>query len=353
MKKIKNYNIFKESLNDKLTESNINLDDDGFGGYIIYTYGMDDKSLLNIYKLLYFKGYKIPHINRIEDLTVSNYNKTFLFLLKLEKNILSSTRYFKNDYTDICDFLANCGYDDKYYMFKDYNEIKRVFKPLKINNYFNNKNIYESLLDEMRGPNEEEVLNNFLKQSPRLMLRNSAKHGFMLGVEKALEKGVNIENDFHIITNAVEGDNIDIVKLLVSKGAPLGNFSIYFINATKNGNLEMLKYIKSLGGNLNFRINVKDPFTFQDIDKDLMEYAAYYGHTDIIDYLVENGLDVNSPQIIDQRKKPLFVALENHRIDAVKTLLKHGAEVLAEVKLLLLHHDYKKYQSIFNEYKKK
>ena len=53
MKKIKNYNIFKESLNDKLTESNINLDDDdGFDGYIIYTYGMGEESLLNIYKLL-------------------------------------------------------------------------------------------------------------------------------------------------------------------------------------------------------------------------------------------------------------------------------------------------------------
>lgn len=161
MKKIKNYNIFKESLNDKLTESNINLDDDdGFDGYIIYTYGMDDESLLNIYKLLYLNHYKIPHINRIEDLTETNYNKTLLLLLKLEKKILSSTRYFRNNYTDICSFLANCGYDDKYYMFKDYNEIKRVFNPLKINNYFNRKNIYESLLDKMEGPTKDEVWKN-------------------------------------------------------------------------------------------------------------------------------------------------------------------------------------------------
>lgn len=162
MKKIKNYNIFKESLIDKLTESNINLDDDddGFDGYIIYTYGMDDESLLEIYKLLFLNSYKLPYTSRIEDLTEMNYNKTFLFLLKLEKKILSTTRYFRNNYTDICNFLANCGYDDKYYMFKDYNELKRVFKPLKLNDYFNNrKNIYESLLDKTEGLSDG-VINN-------------------------------------------------------------------------------------------------------------------------------------------------------------------------------------------------
>lgn len=58
--------------------------------------------------------------------------------------------------------------------------------------------------------------------------------------------------------------------------------------------------------------------------------ASKQGHSKIVEYLSENGADVN---ICDQvNKSPLYVASENGRVEVVNILFKHGADYLLNSK---------------------
>ena len=68
--------------------------------------------------------------------------------------------------------------------------------------------------------------------------------------------------------------------------------------------------------------SVNDRNRYDDNNTALM-VAAYKGHFKVVEFLVDNGADVNAR---DKRgRTPLTLALENGYTDVVKYLKKHGA----------------------------
>ena len=80
--------------------------------------------------------------------------------------------------------------------------------------------------------------------------------------------------------------------------------------------LDMLKFLVSLGVDLNAKDNLKQTPLF---------YAAKQGHCSIIKVLIENGLDIN--QIDFYGQNAIYYAINTGKFDAVKLIQHLGSEV--------------------------
>lgn len=119
---------------------------------------MEKNNILQIYKILFSNGYRYGRVNETDLLDNSDFEKTFLLILKKRKVILATSIRMNNDSVEIERFLSINGFREKYYLFKNLNDFKRIFNPISLDSYFNNrKNIYESLLDKMEEPTKDEV----------------------------------------------------------------------------------------------------------------------------------------------------------------------------------------------------
>lgn len=159
-----------------------------------------------------------------------------------------------------------------------------------------NKNVYESLLDHLKGPVEKEVWDGLFKKyndDYQGILFASAKSDFLDGVKKSLD---NIcKNDDFTIQNITRQDYANLL---------LNDVITY-------NSLDVLKYLieeenASVDGYYGFNL----------------ENAASNNHTEIIEYLLHKGanIDINN-------SGPLYRAITNNNIETVEILLKNGAKI--------------------------
>ena len=88
------------------------------------------------------------------------------------------------------------------------------------------------------------------------------------------------------------------------------------IDAAKKGNIEDIKQHLAAGGDVSFRNKNGDT---------MLNYAAYLGHKEIVELLVENGAEVNSKGLADWT--PLHLAARNNKKQIVQLLIAKGAEM--------------------------
>jgi len=81
--------------------------------------------------------------------------------------------------------------------------------------------------------------------------------------------------------------------------------------ALRNGDLDSLQ-------NLEFDFNLKLN------GSPLLVSAADYGQSEVIQYLIKNGANVNTPS--DHGITPLLAAIWEDHVEAVKVLLENGAK---------------------------
>jgi len=109
----------------------------------------------------------------------------------------------------------------------------------------------EGVLDNLTGPSEEELWNNFKDYSPQLLLEKSIIIGFLDGIKKAIENGANLQIEEVIYTAALFGDE-DIIKYLLDAGALVTNEVVMDIehelieeNETSKKTIDNINLIKS------------------------------------------------------------------------------------------------------------
>ncbi len=142
---------------------------------------------------------------------------------------------------------------------------------------------------------------------------DSAKVTQLLEAEPALVNATN-QNGLSAVLTAAYYQEPAIARRLVQRGAQLTVFE-----ACAVGELPRVTALVEQQPGL---VNAYAPDGFQPLG-----LAAFFGHGDVVEFLLKNGAEVNSPSRNKMRVMPLHSAIANKRIDIVKRLLDHGADV--------------------------
>ena len=153
----------------------------------------------------------------------------------------------------------------------------------------------------------------------------AAMIGDMAEIKRLVEAGhdVNQRDEWErtpLMWAAREG-HTDCVKYLLQNGAQLdltdhvGNTALHL--AAEGGHLEVLKRLVEAGQDVNQR----DGW----FKRTPLMRAAVEGHTDCVEYLIQNGAQLNLKDY--ERKTPLMRAAMEGRTDCVKYLLQNGAQL--------------------------
>ncbi len=134
-----------------------------------------------------------------------------------------------------------------------------------------------------------------------------------------IEKGANIngknlDEESPLIVAAKRGD-LHLVKLLVKRGANLGNINELLVEASEIGSLKLTKFWLEKGADINHKIGGWSSLT----------YALNYDYKKIAKFLVKNGVDVN--MLDDENLSPLAHALETENLNIAALMIKKGANV--------------------------
>jgi ankyrin repeat protein len=90
------------------------------------------------------------------------------------------------------------------------------------------------------------------------------------------------------------------------------------VKATKDGDLEKVSELINSGADLNTTVGDSDK-------RSLLHHASQKGHSNLIEFLIERGIKVNS---LDNRgRTPLYLACYDYKFDSAKTLVSNGAEI--------------------------
>ena len=127
------------------------------------------------------------------------------------------------------------------------------------------------------------------------------------------------------ITIAIKNDNIELVKYLLEKGAATNGKSSY---VRFNGFVHI--YVASKN-----RPDILPLLTYDlPVTTKMLCYAAYYGHIDVMKFLLRQKYDLNRTVAFDElspllhmvdRCQPLTMAVAGRQYEAAKLLLEHGA----------------------------
>jgi ankyrin repeat protein len=156
------------------------------------------------------------------------------------------------------------------------------------------------------------------------------------------------------LSHACINNQVELVKLLIQKGADVNKpsmMSLPILDAISHRNIEIVDMLIQGGADLNPRIPVTYGYStlstcamsstrdiynllqkwgaedFPDNEgKTAIHHAAMNGNMGILSLLVgDQGQDVNTPT--PNRRTPLHFAAEHSRVEAVKYLLSHGADM--------------------------
>ena len=142
---------------------------------------------------------------------------------------------------------------------------------------------------------------------------STAEVAHLLEVEPALVNARD-ENGLSAVLTAAYYQEPDIARLLAQRGAELSVFE-----ACAAGELPRVQALVEQQPDL---INAYAPDGFQPLG-----LAAFFGHTGIVEYLLQTGAEVNSPSRNAMRVMPLHSAIANKRTEIARLLLDHGADV--------------------------
>ena len=188
-------------------------------------------------------------------------------------------------------------------------------------------------------------------------LQDAATFGHKEIVELLITKGADVnaktEEGETPLHTAVSNDHKEIIELLIKEGAdvnavamddvfsdqtPLDAANKYnqgavavllrkyggktcveleaLIDSAKKGDIEGIKQHLAAGGDVSFRNKNGDT---------MLNYAAFLGHKEIVELLVENGAEVNAKGLADWT--PLHLAAYNNNEQIVQLLIAKGAEM--------------------------
>lgn len=179
-------------------------------------------------------------------------------------------------------------------------------------------------------------------------------------LEQCYQLGVDVNfklaNQKAPIGMAAENGDLNIFKSLIEHGADIkvltGEYGKSLLHiACENGHLDLVKYIIE---HLKVETNSKDSsgssplhYACSNGDVDIVKYLLYHGadanifnchghasihvacnflKLDIVKVLVEHGVDVNISQPPSE-DSPIQIASQNHSIEIIKYLHKHGANL--------------------------
>ncbi|GEM_PF-749567 len=163
------------------------------------------------------------------------------------------------------------------------------------------------------------------------VLHFAARGGNLDIVKYLVENGVDIHAIYNvnlmgdgttILHEAASSGNLELVKYIVNNGVSVnkkdskGRTPVYY--AIEHGHLDILKYLVQQGAELNDKLRFEDK-------KTALHIAAEIGDTDIINYLIYKGFDVNKKD--KKGWSPVFYAVKNGNLNALKCLVKHGARL--------------------------
>ena len=149
------------------------------------------------------------------------------------------------------------------------------------------------------------------------MLIKMTKEGSLKGVSMMVSKGANIlaRNDVALRWASKNG-HLEIVKYLVEQGADIHtqiDVNDALIKAILNGHLEVVRYLIEHGADIHAQ------------NDSALRWASHNGHLEVVKHLVEHGADVHA-----EDDHALRLASEHGHLDIVKYLTEHGADVHAE-----------------------
>lgn len=180
-----------------------------------------------------------------------------------------------------------------------------------IKNY--NKYINESILDKLKGPTLEEM-EEFAKNDPKTLMETSIKQGYIDGVNRAIEKGVDLNYYFsNYLHLAVIYGRYEIVEILLNKGIEFRESSISA--AYENGYDKIAELILTYF-NYTFKSFI------EKFPNEHLRISIHYNKIDEVKKAIKNGANVNK-----SLANFLFNALLNKRNDIAKCLIVHGATV--------------------------
>jgi ankyrin repeat protein len=127
---------------------------------------------------------------------------------------------------------------------------------------------------------------------------------------------VKDENGLSAVLTAAYYQEPDIARLLVQRGAELSVFEACAVGE--------LARVKDWVEQQPEWVNAYASDGFQPLG-----LAAFFGHADIVEFLLSKGADVNSPSRNPMRVMPLHSAIANRHTEIVRLLLDQGADVNA------------------------
>ena len=133
-----------------------------------------------------------------------------------------------------------------------------------------------------------------------------------------LEKGQSLQdNPLQLLQEATKNGALEIIKYIVSKGVDPKmldeNNSSPLNIAAENGFLSVVQYYVSC--DISYETRTSSGMT-------AISFAAKAGQVSVIDYLIEKGAVLNHQD--ENKNTPLILAVINNRLEAVKLLVEKG-----------------------------
>ena len=149
------------------------------------------------------------------------------------------------------------------------------------------------------------------------------------GADTGIIYGTKEENEDNILNVAIIGRcNLKKVKLLTEHGADI-NYSNFEYGpviavAISKGCIDIVKYLVSQG--VDLAMTYTNGYSYSGKSYSLLNAAVRNKTTEIAEYLIEQGADINTQTDSVSDLPLIFVALRSENIELLKLLIEKGAD---------------------------